>query len=233
MIRIASLFTVPILAAAAIGLTLPASSDAQAGRRAAAPAVTQTAEGGFRMGSATARAAIIEFVSYTCPHCADYDRESQQVLRTAYVGRGTTSVEVRPMVRDIIDLASATLARCGTPARFFDRHHALMARQAQTFAAAEAANSGWSAVPPPQRLSRVAADTGLIAAVAPHGVTRAQADACLADTAAIRRIIAISEAGAALGVEGTPSFMINGELQRGTHSWAALRPRLDAALAAR
>lgn len=218
------------LAAAISSLALPTPSNAQ---DANAPAVTVTAEGGVRMGSASAPAALVEYVSYTCPHCATYDAQSHEILRTTYVTRGTTSVEVRPLVRDIVDLASATLARCGTTTHFFQRHHALMARQEATIAAAQAANGGWSAVPPPQRLARVALDTGLIATVTPLGVTEAEAAACLADTAAIRRIIAIAEGSAALGIEGTPSFLINGELQRGTHSWSALRPRLDAALAAR
>jgi protein-disulfide isomerase len=221
-----------LLLTAAATLALPVPGGTQTNPRATPP-ITQTAEGGIRMGSATAQAALVEYVSYTCSHCATYDAQSYDTLRTTYVARGTTSVEVRPLVRDIIDLASATLARCGTPARFFERHHALMARQATTLAAADAASSAWSAVPGPQRLARVATDTGLIAAVAPLGVSGAQAAACLADTAAIDRIIAVAQGSAALGIRGTPSFLINGELQAGTHSWTALRPRLDAALVAR
>ena len=226
-----SVLALAALLATAATLTLPAKGGAQTNQ--AAPAITQTAEGGIRMGNATARAALVEYVSYTCGHCATYDAQSHAILRSDYVSRGTTSVEVRPLVRDIVDLASAALARCGTPARFFERHHALMARQATTIAAAQSANGGWNAVPQPQRLARVAADTGLIAAVAPLGVSAAEAAACLTNGPAITRIIEVTNASSGLGIEGTPSFLINGELQRGTHSWAALRPRLDAALAAR
>jgi protein-disulfide isomerase len=215
-------------------LALPGSSDAQTRRPAVtAPAIALTADGGYRMGSATARVQLIEYVSYTCPHCATYDAQSHQSLRLQYVRAGSTSVEVRPLVRDIVDLATATVARCGNPDRFFDRHHALMARQDAMIAAAQSTQAGWAAVPGPQRLARIAADTGVIAAVLPLGVTQAQANACLADQAAIQRIIAIAEGSSALGITGTPSFLINGQLQDRTHSWAALQPRLDAALAAR
>jgi protein-disulfide isomerase len=214
-------------------LALPGSSDAQNRRPAAAPAITQTPDGGYRMGSATARVQLVEYVSYTCPHCASFDGESHQLLRTQYVARGSTSVEVRPLVRDILDLAAATVARCGTPARFFDRHHALMARQTEMIAAAQASQAGWAAVPGPQRLARIAADAGLVTTVLPLGVTQAQANACLADQAAIQRIISIAEGSSVLGINSTPSFLINGQVQQGTHSWATLRPRLDAALAAR
>lgn len=217
-----------------VSLSLPAGSDAQANRRAApAATVTATAEGGMRMGNDNARAALVEYVSYTCPHCATYDAQSHEALRRQYVARGTTSVEVRPLVRDALDLATAVVARCGTPARFFERHHALMARQQDMFAAAQTAQSGWAGVPTAQRLARIADDTGVIAAVAPLGVTEVQARACLADEAAVRRIVAIVERGSALGVRGTPSFLLNGQLLDGVHNWAALQPRLDAALAAR
>jgi protein-disulfide isomerase len=222
-----------IAATVALLVALPTSGDAQRARPATStPPAMLTSDGGYRIGSATARARLVEYVSYTCPHCASYDAESQGLLRS-YVARGTTSVEVRPLVRDIVDLAAATVARCGNPARFFDRHHALMARQPAMLAAAQAAQGNWAAVPQAGRLARVAADTGVVAAVLPFGVTQAEADACLSDAASIRRIIAVAEAGTALGVEGTPSFLINGTLQQGAHSWTALRPRLDAALAAR
>jgi protein-disulfide isomerase len=233
MIKTVPTFATIALALALASTTMISERGAAQANRQSTPVVSQTPEGGMRMGSATARAALVEYVSYTCPHCATYDAQAHEVLRSSYVARGTTSVEVRPLVRDIVDLASATLARCGNRSRFFDRHHALMARQSTTIAAAESAQAGWSAVPAPQRLARVAADTGLIAAVAPLGVTQAEAATCLADTAAIRRIIAIAEGSAAFGIEGTPSFLLNGTLQTGVHNWAALRPRLDAALTAR
>ncbi len=229
------MFKPMILSTIALAATLSVTGgNAQTAQSAAnVRAVTLTPEGGYRLGSATAAVRVVEYVSYTCPHCATYDAESAEPLRTLYVARGRTSVEVRPLVRDILDLASASLARCGAPERFFERHHALMARQSASIAAAQTTSAGWAAVPGPQRLARVASDAGLIAVVTPLGVTPAQAQQCLSDQAAIRRIIEVTEASSALGVQGTPSFAINGALLPGVHGWAALRPRLDAALAAR
>lgn len=230
MPRMSALFGLSMVAL----LALPADSSSQTRQPAnVAVAITQTAEGGYRQSPPQPRVHLVEYVSYTCGHCADYDREASSLLRSTYVGRGSTSVEVRPLVRDAVDLAAATMARCGAPNRFFARHHALMARQAAMLAAAQANAASWPSVPAPQRLARIARDVGVIDAVLPHGVTTAQANACLADQAAIRRTIAIGEASAALGIEGTPSFLINGTLQTGVHSWASLRPRLDAALTAR
>jgi protein-disulfide isomerase len=226
--------SIALFVCAAAALFVSGNGDAQTGRAAASvPAVALTPDGGYRQGSPTARVQLVEYVSYTCSHCANYDAESHRILRSHYVPRGTISVEVRPLVRDILDLAAATVARCGNSARFFDRHHALMARQGEMIAAAQASQASWAAVPAPQRLARIASDTGLIAAVQPLGVTAAQANACLADQAAIDRIIAVTQGSSALGIMGTPSFLINGQLQERTHSWATLQPRLDAALAAR
>lgn len=211
--------------------TLPQASEAQQRPARAAPAIVLTPEGGIRMGGATARVRLIEYVSYTCPHCASFDAQSRAAM-PAYLRRGM-SIEVRPVVRDVIDLASATLARCGPVPRFFARHHAIMDAQATTLSRAESASAGWAAVPAPQRLSRIARDTGLTTLVAAHGVPAAAAEACLADQAALRRLIAVSEASLSAGVESTPSFAINGTLVPHTHDWAALSPRLDAAFAAR
>lgn len=222
------------LTGAALTLALAAGvAEAQSRRAAPAPRVTVTAAGHHLLGNPAARVRLVEWVSYTCPHCAHFDRDSQAILRTAYVARGTTAVEVRSLVRDPVDLASALLAQCGAPSGFFRRHHAIMAAQEQTFAAiTPAVQQGWSSVTGTARLQRIAADTGLTALMAPLGVTPAAAQRCLSDEAAIRQLEAKTEAAIAEGVQGTPSFAINGTLLANVHSWQSLQPRLDAAVAA-
>ena len=56
-----------------------------------------------------------------------------------------------------------------------------------------------------------------------RGITPAQAKVCLADKAALKAVIDMTEAGAALGVRGTPSFMVNGVLQDHIHNAAELK----------
>jgi 2-hydroxychromene-2-carboxylate isomerase len=50
----------------------------------------------------------------------------------------------------------------------------------------------------------------LTQAAAQAGLPPARTNACLSDAAALKRLIAMAEAAEARGVEGTPTFFING-----------------------
>ena len=224
-------------AAAALAFTaIPFAVQAQQAR-SAAPTVTAGANGSHVVGSPAARVKLVEYVSYTCPHCAHFSEESAGPLRTAYIPRGTVSVEIRHLVRDPVDMAMAVAANCGSSARFISRHEALMAAQQRFIAAAQATSETtrqqWGQGTPAQRLRRVADDVGVTAWMRQRGFTAAQTDACLADTALQQRLLEQTNAAIAAGVQGTPSFALNGELQANVHSWGQLRPLIDARLAAR
>ena len=91
----------------------------------------QTSVGGFFAGSANAPVKIIEYVSYTCPHCAHFETVDMPQLGQNYVATGKVNIEIRNYWRDGIDLTVAMLARCGGPSRFFANHQHLMATQQQ------------------------------------------------------------------------------------------------------
>src|SRR3546814_20886474 len=57
--------------------------------------VTQTAAGSFVMGNPAAPVKLIEYLSYTCPHCAAFTAESADVLRGRMVKSGKVSLEMR------------------------------------------------------------------------------------------------------------------------------------------
>lgn len=106
---------------------------------AAAPAVdwtkkvTQTPAGAFVLGNPAAKTHLVEYVSYTCPHCAHFTNESNAALRGKYIATGGTAVEIRHAVRDPLDLAATLIARCAGPAHFFATHEKLFATQEQWF----------------------------------------------------------------------------------------------------
>jgi protein-disulfide isomerase len=217
--------------AAILTVTLPAT--AQSPRP---EAIVTTGEGGSHiLGSPAASVKVTEYISYTCPACSRFSAESSATLRTDYVARGRVSTEVRHLVRDPVDLAMAVAAHCGAPARFFSRHEALMAEQPAILervqALPEATRQGWATGPMEQRLARLARDAGVTAWMERRGFTAAQIGRCMADRPMQERLIAMSNAARTAGVHGTPSFAINGTLLDEVHSWSALRPRLDAAIA--
>ena len=61
-----------------------------------------------------------------------------------------------------------------------------------------------------------------------RGYTRVELDRCLADEQQLRAITAENQAAQQAGVESTPTFLINGQIQQ-VHAWSELRPLLDAA----
>lgn len=218
---------------AALALAVAPPVAAQAG-----PAATVTAGdgGGYVLGNPAAPVKLVEYISYTCPHCATFARESGAVLNESYIRRGTVSVEIRHLVRDPVDMAMAVAANCGSPTRFASRHHALMAQQAAILGRVRALPRGkvdaWRQGTPAQRLRRVAGDAGVTGWMRTRGFTPAQIDACFADDAMHDRIVTMTNTAREGGVPGTPSFAINGALLANVHGWSALRPRIDAALAA-
>ena len=75
-------------------LALVAVTATAASRPAWISQVVQTEGGGHRMGNPKAKVAVIEFSSYTCPHCATFHKQSEAPLKLAYVSNGKASVEV-------------------------------------------------------------------------------------------------------------------------------------------
>lgn len=231
------LIALPAAAMAAAALA-PSAPLQAAPARHAAPArdwtrvVSATPEGGFRIGNPAAKTRLIEYVSYTCPHCGHFAAEAHAPLTSGWIAKGTLSLEIRNIVRDRFDLAAALLAHCGGVARFPGNHDALFANQTAWFDKAqayEAANSGRPANPNhTAMLTDIADKTGLIALMQKRGLTPAQSRACLADQKAVKALFDRTQKAVEQDkVTGTPSFAVNGRLVE-AHSWAELRPLLPA-----
>ena len=191
--------------------------------------VTPIATGGYVSGNPRARVKLVEYVSYTCPHCAHYVAESGATVK-AMVRSGSTSVEVRSQVHDGLDLIAAALARCVGPRAFAAYHERVFADQSQWMDRASAwgdANRDRIASWPQLAQMKAMSDgAGLTAIARAAGAPAAAIDACFASDAAVKRVVAASQATA--GVRGTPAFAINGgpvEYLR----WPELQPKLRAA----
>ena len=61
-----------------------------------------------------------------------------------------------------------------------------------------------------------------------RGYDRIAVDRCLADQAMAKLLADQTAEAARLGVEGTPSFLLNGDLLAGTHDWSSLQLQLQA-----
>ena len=217
----------PALIAALI-LAAPVAAAPKAAPRAWTATVVPVATGSFLIGNPNARVKLVEYVSYTCPHCAHFANESGEALK-AMVRSGSLSIEVRNQIHDRVDLVAATLARCAGPAAFPAFHDALFAKQEDWLQRAmywDQANAARLALYPQNAKLRALADgAGLTDIARASGVSGAAIDNCFAKDIFVARAVAVSNA---TKVGGTPAFEINGRLVEHV-DWAKLQPMLRAA----
>ncbi|HEU0135455.1 MAG TPA: thioredoxin domain-containing protein [Allosphingosinicella sp.] len=223
-----------LLALAGLAAAVPAAQAAPAAKSAPARAdwsrtVVATPEGGFRMGNPNAKVKLVEYGSLTCGHCANFAKAGMASLVGTYVRSGKVSYEYRSYILNGLDVAATLVARCGGAARFFPVADRLFATQGQWMGRvtdlSEAQKAQLNALPENQRLGRLADHAGIPQLAARHGIAAAQSKRCLSDQAALDRLAKMAEAAQAQGVQGTPTFFLNGA-NIGSHNWAGLEPIL-------
>lgn len=191
---------------------------------------------GHVIGNPQARTTLAEYISYTCPHCAQFSVEGDPVIKLAFVHQGNLKLEIRHLLRDPIDLTAAMLAHCGDAGKFPLNHAAFMSTQAHWLDVARKANAAqvqrWSG--PDRAASRraIASDLDFYELMGGRGYNRPELDRCLADDAVANAMARTSADDVRrLGLKGTPSFVLDGKLLDGVHSWAALEPHLTGKVA--
>jgi protein-disulfide isomerase len=188
--------------------------------------VVATPDGGFRMGNPSARVKLVEYGSLTCPHCRHFAETGARPLVQNYVRAGKVSYEFRNFILNGIDVAATLLARCSGP-NFFRAAEAMYATQPQWIAKATALSAAekqqLQGLPDGQRLVRLGAVTGLTQMVGRMGVPAQRANLCLGSKPALDRLGAIAQAANKMGVDQTPTFIVNGT-KTDAATWEQLEP---------
>jgi protein-disulfide isomerase len=242
MIRTLGLIAVAALALAACseeksGVTAPstpvAAVPAPAGK-AWNEVVSMTPEGGVRMGNPDAAVKLVEYASYTCPHCKVFEETGAAPLVEKYVKSGRVSWEYRSLLLHAPDAPLTLLMNCRGAAPFF-------ALKGQVFAAQEemldkltsmspAEQQALQSGAPADQFKMMADKAGMYGFFGARGLPRAQAQACLSDQKALDALTANQQRAGELGVNSTPSFIINGQIQANVAGWDALEPLLEQAV---
>lgn len=153
------------------------------------------------LGDPEAPVTIIEYSSFSCPHCADFHNTTLPKLKAAYLDTGKARLIYRDFPLDRPALFAAVMVRCADPSRAAGFIEVLFRTQERWTAAAD----------PIEALARIA---GL------GGLSRQRFGACLGDQALIDRILAARLEGAnEFGISRTPSFIINGKKYLGAMSF--------------
>jgi protein-disulfide isomerase len=218
------------LAAAAL-VAAPAVLPAQASpaRQDWTRDVVATPEGGFRIGNPDAPMKLVEYASLTCPHCASFAVESKSALIANHVRSGRVSYEFRNYILNGIDAAASLLARCASPDHFFPLTTQLLESQDnwsnRIRALSTEEKTRIMGLPQAQAYASVVEAGGLLDIAAQHGVTVERGRACIGNAAGVSELERMASAAEALGVEGTPTFFLNGHKLE-VNTWAQIEPLL-------
>src|SRR6185312_15839778 len=71
------------------------------------------------LGKADAPITITEYASLTCPHCAEFDRDTLPKIKKNWIDTGKAKLVYRDFPLDQLALRAAMLARCAPPDRYF------------------------------------------------------------------------------------------------------------------
>lgn len=191
--------------------------------------VVETPQGGHLVGNPAADVKLIEYVSYTCSHCASFETEADAALRLTFIAPGKGSIEYRPFIRNKIDVAVSLLVACGPASKFRANHAMFLRRQSSWFGAIRPEQERrWANPDFATSMRAIASDLKLYELMSGRGYGRVELDRCLADRNAGSKLAQQTQVALEkLNVNATPTFLINGEVQE-AHDWAGLRPRLAA-----
>lgn len=189
----------------------------------------------FVIGNPAAKAKLVEYLSYTCDHCAAFIKEASAPLKRDYVAKGLASIEVRHALRDRFDFTAALLARCDGPAAFLGHNEAIFAAQQDWITkgvAFERANGErLKTLSMSATLVEIARGSGLEALMRARGMAPAKINACLTDATQHEALAAMAdEAWSKRQIPGTPSFLLNGTTVSNVGTWTALKPKIDAVI---
>lgn len=201
--------------AAALTLTLLAfgPATAQEATTEAAPATVEIQD--FSLGAADAKVEVIEYASFTCPHCANFHTTVYPQLKADYIDTGKIKFTYREVYFDRYGLWAAMIARCGGEMRYFGIAEMIYAQQSE-----------WAASDNPSVVVENLKKIGRTA-----GMDDATMDACMQDGAKAEAMVAHYQANStADGLEGTPSFKINGTMHSNM-SYDDMKAIIDAELA--
>ena len=190
MSRIVSIFA--LILTSIVGFSSPvmaqSSSAAQAER-----------ESDHVLGSPSASVVLVEYASFSCPHCAHFQQDVWPIIYSEFIETGQVRFILRPMLTPPAQLAGVgiILAECVADDRYFEASDLLFAEQARIIQTAQAQGD------------LLAVYNDLASRL---DLTEDSFMACLSDPGMNTLVNELANQAVADGIQGTPSFLINGQI---------------------
>ena len=161
------------------------------------------------LGEEDAPVTIVEYMSMTCPHCADFHNDNFKPLKEKYIDTGKVRFILREFPFDPRAAAAIMLARCAPEQQFFPMVDVLFSQQRSWATAAD----GREAL---LQIARMA------------GFTQESFEACLTNQKLLDDVNAVrTKAADQFGIQSTPSFIINGKRYPGNMSIETMSAIID------
>ena len=160
------------------------------------------------LGPADAKVTVVEYASMSCPHCAAFDRDVFDQFKLKYIDSGKVRFIFREFPLNAPAYAVAMVARCAPADKFFDL--------VQTYFRSQ---DKW--------LAQGDVKANILDIATGFGFTPQTFDACLANQALFKAIDEIKARGVGFGVQGTPTFFINGKVLRGASTLEELEREIE------
>jgi Protein-disulfide isomerase len=151
------------------------------------------------LGDPKAPITLIEYASFTCPHCAHFGVVVMPDVKKKWIDTGKVKLIYRDFPLDQTALKAAQLAECAGKDKYFGVVDVIFATQQK-----------WATAADP--IAELAKSLRIA------GMGDAEVKACLANDAVANGVIADYRGGETLGVNSTPTLFINGEMYKGARS---------------
>ncbi len=150
-------------------------------------------------GDAQAKVTIVEYASFTCPHCATFHREVFPKLKAEFIDSGKVHFIYREVYFDAPGLWAGLIARCADETKYFGLVDLLYLNQDKWIIGS----------------SETEILKNLVTIGSQAGLERKQIGECLRnEKKALNLVKAFQENAKKDGISSTPSFVINGQLYK-------------------
>ena len=148
------------------------------------------------MGDENAPVTVIEYASFTCPHCARFEADILPQLKADYIDTGKIKFVFREVYFDKYGMWASMIARCAGPERYFGVSKMIFDTQ-----------STWARAGGDMEIVNELSKIGRMA-----GLEAEQLQACLQDADTLRALVGWYQTNATNDdVSSTPTLIINGE----------------------
>jgi protein-disulfide isomerase len=148
------------------------------------------------MGAVDAPVEVVEYASYTCPHCASFHQSVFKQIKENYIDTGKVRFTYREVYFDKYGMWASLIARCDE-SKFFGITDLIYKGQAD-----------WARAGSDAAIADELRKIGLLA-----GLGADQLDQCLSDGDKLRALVTWYQENATKdGIRSTPSFVIDGQI---------------------